>query len=240
MMNFIRLEKGSMIPVFVNASSQSYYVIRGKGVVDGEFGQQTWSEGDVLTVPACQRPLMFEAFEDSAFYWVHNEPMFSYLGARAHQVTFAPTYYDKASIHEALAGVLTLKDAAVRNRNGILFGNPVCEQTKTITPTLWALFNQIAPGQVQAPHRHNATAMDFVVSCASDGVYTLISKKIDEKGQLVDPHKEPWRPGAAFITPPGYWHSHHNESDESAIVFPLQDAGFYVYNRTYGIEFWVD
>lgn len=28
-----------------------------------------------------------------------------------------------------------------------------------------------------------------------------------------------------FITPPGWWHSHHNDSDQDAIVLPIQDAG---------------
>jgi gentisate 1,2-dioxygenase len=34
-----------------------------------------------------------------------------------------------------------------------------------------------------------------------------------------------WVAGATFITPPGWWHSHHNESGQDAIVLPIQDAG---------------
>ena len=29
------------------------------------------------------------------------------------------------------------------------------------------------------------------------------------------------------MTPPGWWHSHHNDSDEDAWVLPMQDAGLY-------------
>ena len=40
-----------------------------------------------------------------------------------------------------------------------------------------------------------------------------------------------------FVTPPGWWHSHHNESDEVAWVLPMQDAGLYTHQRTLDIRF---
>ena len=43
--------------------------------------------------------------------------------------------------------------------------------------------------------------------------------------------------GAAFVTPPGYWHSHHNESGADAYVLPIQDAGLHTYLRTLDILF---
>jgi hypothetical protein len=36
---------------------------------------------------------------------------------------------------------------------------------------------------------------------------------------------------------PGWWHSHHNESDEVAWVLPMQDAGLYTHQRTLDIRF---
>lgn len=33
--------------------------------------------------------------------------------------------------------------------------------------------------------------------------------------------------GGSFVTPPGWWHSHHNDSAEDAWVLPMQDAGLY-------------
>ncbi len=42
---------------------------------------------------------------------------------------------------------------------------------------------------------------------------------------------------AAFVTPPGWWHSHQNESDEDAIVLPVQDAGLQTYMQTLDIQF---
>ena len=46
-----------------------------------------------------------------------------------------------------------------------------------------------------------------------------------------------WETGAMFVTPPGWWHSHHNESAEEAWVLPVQDAGLYTHQRTLDIRF---
>ena len=46
-----------------------------------------------------------------------------------------------------------------------------------------------------------------------------------------------WETGAMFVTPPGWWHSHHNESKEEAWVLPVQDAGLYTHQRTLDIRF---
>jgi gentisate 1,2-dioxygenase len=49
--------------------------------------------------------------------------------------------------------------------------------------------------------------------------------------------KSPWVTGAVFVTPPGWWHSHHNESGEAAWVLPMQDAGLLTYQRALDIRF---
>jgi gentisate 1,2-dioxygenase len=41
----------------------------------------------------------------------------------------------------------------------------------------------------------------------------------------------------AFTTPPGLWHSHHNESGADAYLVPVQDAGLHNYMRTLAITF---
>jgi gentisate 1,2-dioxygenase len=86
------------------------------------------------------------------------------------------------------------------------------------------LYNVLPAGVTQKPHRHNSIALDFCVF-AGKNTYTLIGKEIDQDGQIINPIKADWSSGAAFITPPGWWHSHHNESEEDAIVLPIQDAG---------------
>ena len=56
-----------------------------------------------------------------------------------------------------------------------------------------------------------------------------MSRSIDKDGKLIDPVKAPWKTGGAFTTPPGWWHSHVNESDKDAWVLPIQDAGLFTH-----------
>jgi hypothetical protein len=56
-------------------------------------------------------------------------------------------------------------------------------------------------------------------------------------GAIVDPIRVDWEPGAAFVTPPGLWHSHHNESGRPARILPIQDAGLHTYLRSLDIRF---
>jgi gentisate 1,2-dioxygenase len=118
----------------------------------------------------------------------------------------------------------------------VLLGNTACSQTKTLTHVLWSLLNSIPGRSVQRPHRHNSVALDLAVA-AKPGVYTLLGKEIDAQGLIIDPIRCDWVPGGVFITPPGWWHSHHNESDDVAWVLPIQDAGLYTHQRTLDIRF---
>jgi len=125
-----------------------------------------------------------------------------------------------------------------RNRMGILLASARTRDTKTLTHTLWALLNVLPAGDAQPPHRHNSVALDLAVAATGGGaVYTLMSPVLDDDGRMVNPVKADWVPGAAFMTPPGWWHSHVNESEEDAWVLPMQDAGLYTRQRTLDIRF---
>ena len=124
------------------------------------------------------------------------------------------------------------------NRMGILLGNKITEDsTKTLTHTLWSLLNVLPAGDAQRPHRHNSVALDLCVSAEPNGVYTLMGRELDEEGWVKDPVRCDWKTGAVFTTPPGWWHSHHNETGVPAWVLPMQDAGLYTHQRTLDIRF---
>ena len=91
-------------------------------------------------------------------------------------------------------------------------------------------------GHVQRPHRHQSIALDLIVDCGP-GCYTLVGNDIEPDGTIVDPVQVEWEPGGAFVTPPGLWHSHHNESGSPAHLLPVQDAGLHTYLRTLDIRF---
>ena len=56
-------------------------------------------------------------------------------------------------------------------------------------------------------------------------------------GWVKNPVRMDWAPGAVFTTPPGWWHSHHNDGDERAWVLPVQDAGLLTRQRVLDIRF---
>ncbi|MGI9231902.1 MAG: cupin domain-containing protein, partial [Methylocystis sp.] len=101
---------------------------------------------------------------------------------------------------------------------------------------LWAMYGLLPSGKSQLPHRHESVALDFVIDC-KPGCYTLIGTELGGDGWIKNPHREDWAAGASFITPPGYWHSHHNESGADAHVLPIQDAGLQEFLRTLEIKF---
>jgi gentisate 1,2-dioxygenase len=78
--------------------------------------------------------------------------------------------------------------------------------------------------------------LDLIVHC-DPGCYTLVGPEIRPDGTIVDPTRVDWEPGGAFVTPPGLWHSHHNESGSAANLLPVQDAGLHTYLRTLDIRF---
>jgi gentisate 1,2-dioxygenase len=241
MASFIRICEGENLETTANATSQAFYVIRGSGCTTSEHGTINWDTGDLFVVPVCEQEMLHECVKaekgGAALYWVHDEPLMDYLGVTPNKRAnkFKPTLYKR---DDMLAQVEEISHSTTKsnNRLGVLLGNAKCEQTKTLTHVLWSLLNSIPARNVQRPHRHNSVALDLAVA-AKPGVYTLMGKEIDDKGDIIDPIRCDWIPGGVFITPPGWWHSHHNESDEVAWVLPMQDAGLYTHQRTLDIRF---
>jgi gentisate 1,2-dioxygenase len=60
---------------------------------------------------------------------------------------------------------------------------------------------------------------------------------LNADGSIRNPQRIDWQPGGAFITPPGHWHSHINESGAPAYLLPIQDAGLQTYLRSLDIRF---
>lgn len=235
LVNFVHIVKGDSLKCEANATSHVFVVIGGSGTVKTVAGAVNWKTGDIFAIPSDSN-ITLNANDTALLYWINDSPLLNYLQVKPASQSFIPTIYTLDEIKKNAAAANQEKNAALRNRNGVLLANETCTLTKTITPTLWALFNVIHPHTVQAPHKHNSVALDLSVS-AKPGVYTLMSEKIDSDGNLINPMRFDWGNGKAFITPPGWWHIHINESDEDAIVVPIQDAGLQTYMRTLFIKF---
>ncbi|OIP99825.1 MAG: hypothetical protein AUK35_05640 [Zetaproteobacteria bacterium CG2_30_46_52] len=233
--NYVRICAGESIKTSVAATSEIVFVMRGSGRTQTQEGVITWKEGDAFAVP-CNEGMIHFADEDSALYWSHDGPLLQYMGVLPTAPRFKPVFFSKDYMHDEVASFRETAMAEKRNRVGIILGNTDCKKTKTITHTMWSLFNFLPKGQVQKAHRHNSVALDLAVVSGPD-TYTLIGKKIDENGDIINPTKMMWATNTVFVTPPGLWHSHHNESDTDAYVFPVQDAGLHTYLRTLDIQF---
>jgi len=236
--SFLHVHAGDALATDANATSQLYYVIRGEGVsrvADASAATIAWSAGDLFTLPAGS-PATHLASEEAAIYWVHDEPLLRHLGVTATQPRFAPTLYHRAAIREALEAVMNDPESRKANRLSVLLGNHLFPREMTITHVLWAMFGILPVGVIQPPHRHQSVAVDFVVD-AQPGCYTMVGSRLARDGSIADGERFDWEPHSVFVTPPGLWHSHHNESGQPAHILPIQDAGLHTYLRTLSILF---
>jgi gentisate 1,2-dioxygenase len=233
--NFVRILAGESLATNFNATSLLFYVIYGSGHTAFDDLTIPWQTGDFVVLPIGQDTRHF-ADSDAAFYLVHDQPLLTYLGVKAETQCFKPTLYTAADSLRELAAVQKAAEAVNRNRISVLLANKAMDQTLTVTHTLWAMLGVLPKGAVQLPHRHQSVALDLILDCAP-GCYTLVGPQISANGQIVNPTRVDWQPYSAFITPPGYWHAHYNESGKEAHLLPLQDAGLQTYLRSLDIKF---
>jgi gentisate 1,2-dioxygenase len=233
--NFIRIRAGDQISTSPNATSQLYYVLHGRGFAAVNGRMVTWEKGDFLTLPAGSRSV-FYANSDTALYWVHDQPLLRYLGAEATEPKFRTTKYRRADAVAQLQDIAARPGANDKSRVSVLLANAEQEQTLTITHVLWAMFGVLPEVQMQLPHRHQSVALDLILD-AQPGCYTLLGTRLNERNEIDNPIRVDWEPGGAFVTPPGMWHAHFNESGEPAHLIPVQDAGLQTYLRSLDIRF---
>jgi gentisate 1,2-dioxygenase len=238
----------------LNASSHFFYLMHGTvEITTAKSNTQTRTEtfqlkaGDIFIHPCLSSMKIVNTNQnqknqnenqhqnETHIYYINDAPLLQYLGSIPKTQTFQPAIYTK----EYIETQMQLLANPNNNRKGILFGNEDTEKigNNTITPVLWSLFNELPPQTRQKPHRHNSVALDLCISCDDEeNVYTLMGEALDEHGNILKPTKVYWKKSEMFITPPGLWHSHHNDGDTYAYVLPIQDAGLLLYQRILGIE----
>ncbi|MEE6178444.1 cupin [Mycobacterium sp. 050134] len=234
--NFVRIRTGEQVDASPNATSQLYYVLYGRGIaaINGQLVK--WEKGDFLTLPAGTHSV-FYADDETAMYWVHDEPLLRYLGAEATQPRFRATKFRRTDAVAKLEEIAAQPGANDKSRVSVLLANANQEQTLTITDVLWAMFGVLPPNQVQRAHRHQSVALDLILDAPEHGCYTLLGTELDANGDIVNPTRVEWRAGGAFTTPPGMWHAHYNETDRPAHLIPIQDAGLQTHLRSLDIRF---
>lgn len=221
----------------VNATSHLFFIINGScEIVFDNDSKLYGSAGDILISPMFNSiQIINMGTDDLCIYYINDSPLVNYLGNKPVKKLFKPVVYSE----EFLVSNLDNLSNPDNNRKGILLSNRDTEKigTNTITPVLWALYNELPPNTIQRAHKHNSVALDFCISCEdNENVYTLMGEKLDESGNIIDPVKVQWKTGEMFITPPGLWHSHNNMGGTYAYILPIQDAGLLLYQRILGIH----
>ena len=219
-----------------NATSHLFYIINGyvSIQIDNDI-EKVVCTGDILICP-CFHSLKIKNIGDIELevYYINDSPLVNYLGSKVEKKIFKTAIYNNEFLLKSLNDLSNKNN----NRKGILLSNKDTEElgVNTITPVLWALYNEIPPNTIQKPHKHNSVALDLCIKCTdSDNIYTLIGDKLDENGIIINPSKVNWKEGSMFITPPGLWHSHNNIGESYAYILPIQDAGLLLYQRILGI-----
>jgi gentisate 1,2-dioxygenase len=241
--SFIKIKPGEYIQTknqgdnnSINATSHLFFLINGSCEIIFDEDRLYGSPGDILISPMFNSLMVKNiGAEDLSIYYINDSPLVNYLGNRPVKKLFRPAVYAE----EFLVSNLDKLSNPHNNRKGILLSNKDTEKigTNTITPVLWALYNELPPNTIQRPHRHNSVALDLCISCEdSENIYTLMGEELDEHGNIVNPTKIPWKTGEMFITPPGLWHSHNNTGETYAYILPIQDAGLLLYQRILGIQ----
>jgi gentisate 1,2-dioxygenase len=240
--HFLRILPGEGLTAAAVATTSLFAVLRGGGSLsrpgDSHAGPLTldWESGDVFVLPAGQAPRL-EARQESVLYWVHDGPLLRYLGVEPSLPRFRPCHYPAARLERELATLLSDPSASRANRLSLLLGHADLPATRTVSHTLWAMQGVVPTGSLQPAHRHQSVALDLILDC-DPGCYTLVGSSCDDEGRIRDPRRIDWQSGGAFITPPGLWHAHVNESGRAARLLPIQDAGLHTYLRSLDIRFW--
>ena len=248
--SFIKIEKNDNFNIenkkeiddnnYANATSHLFYIMNGSCEIKVDNDTFTLSEGDILISPLfyslnISNPSKQKNDNDELqIYYINDSPLMNYLGSKPIKKNFKSAVYSKDFLFTNLYSLSN----PLNNRKGILLSNKDTEKigTNTITPVLWALYNELPPNTIQRPHRHNSVALDLCISCEdSENIYTLIGDELDKDGNIVNPIKVHWKKGQMFITPPTLWHSHNNMGNTFAYILPIQDAGLLLYQRILGI-----
>jgi gentisate 1,2-dioxygenase len=223
--SFIKLKSREQFLDVTNCNSNLFYIVKGCG----NLNNISFNQGDVI----CTNDFAnLNAKDDTIIYNVDDSPLMNYYKARTdNDVEKYHLHYTHEEIMQTIDQIETQSENANPNRLGVIFGT---DSKNYISNTLWCLMTKTLPGIVQPPHKHNSVALDY---CVSGKGYTLLSKTINEDGSLKDPIRINWQSGMVFVTPPGWWHSHHSTDSEPGYIFPVQDAGLHMYLDTLGIEF---
>ena len=208
------------------ATGEICYVISGDGQSINGADNLMWKRGDVFCLPGGGETT-YRAEADAILFNVTDEPVFSYIGARAPDVdtaTVETVVWRSEVIERHLEAVYRRPTTEDTTGASVQFATRRTAPGIATIPFINVAINTLEAGRDQRSHRHNGVAVTLALQ--GDGIHS----KID--GERVD-----WITGVAQITPATTLHSHHNRGDRRMRSLVIQDEGLHVYTRTPGFSF---
>jgi len=219
---YARIRAGERLTTRFKASGELYYVLRGSGRTVNGGDTIEWGPSDVFCLPGGGETTHLAGEEDGVLWAITNEPelAFEHLEppAPGNAVTSA-VHYPAAEIRQQLKRVAKKLEGQKIAGLALVFSSVDQARLRNVLPTLTLAVNQLPPGEVQRPHRHNSAAI--TLSIQGERCYSMIG------GRRVD-----WQQDAVMVTPPGDVHSHHNEGEQWMSCLIVQDGGLHYHCRT--------
>jgi gentisate 1,2-dioxygenase len=223
---YARIRAGESLTTRFAAVGELYYVIAGAGGTTRGRRALTWESGDAFCLPG-GGATEHRAAQDAVLWIVTDEPLLAFLGSRPAPGSRSPievVHYPAAEIRRGLERIHSLPVEQVAAGKSLMLSSAALDGPRTATPTFSFAMNSLAPGEAQRAHRHNAVAVTLIVQ--GEGCHSLID------GRCI-----PWQPWATMITPPGSFHSHHNQGSRLAMFLIAQDGGLHYHARTMGFSY---
>jgi gentisate 1,2-dioxygenase len=130
-------------------------------------------------------------------------PLWRVLGGLVTEVPKSPAvpaHWRYGDVRPYLMEACDLISTEEAERRVLVFENPGMSGQSRITPSLFAGFQILLPGEIAPAHRHVASALRFIVE--GRDAYTAVA---GERTMM--------EPGDFVITPSWTWHDHGSESD---------------------------
>jgi gentisate 1,2-dioxygenase len=224
---YARIRAGERLTTRFKASGELYYVLRGRGRTSNGGDTIAWGPGDVFCLPGGGESSHTADAEDGVLWVITNEPelAFEHLEppAPGNEVTRA-VHYPADEIRGQLQRVATKLEGQKSAGLALVFSSVDQAHQRNVLPTLTLAVNQLPPGEVQRPHRHNSAAI--TLSIQGERCYSMIG------GRRID-----WQKDAVMVTPPGDVHSHHNDGAQWMSCLIVQDGGLHYHCRTMDFRF---
>lgn len=228
---YARIRAGEALSTDFIASSIIVYVIAGQGTtVSGNADDISWAAGDIIVLPGGVEYNHRATSNEPAILWiVTNEPQLAFENLRPPEPGASgveAVHYPAEEMKRQIDLIYEVgRDETIAGSALILSSDsPEAEARRNALPTLTIALNSLEPGTVQRSHRHNAVAISLIIE--GDRCFSMIDGK-----------RKDWAQWATTVTPPGSFHSHHNEGVKRAFFLIIQDGGLFYHTRAMGFAY---